>query len=208
MRTALAENRGGADAAKGRDDAATFDEAGLVAAAGRGDARAFRLLVQRYLPALLASARRLLRDEAEAEDVAQEALLRLWRDGSSLAVGPSGIRPWLGRVVRNLAIDRIRARRNTDVVDELPERGIAADQHRRLEEGDLARMVASALDALPERQRQALALFHYEGLSQKEVGAALGVSDEAVESLLARARRSLKAALSGRWQQELPERHE
>lgn len=55
------------------------------------------------------------------------------------------------------------------------------------------------MKALPERQRLALVLFHFEGLSQVEVGAQMGISDEAVESLLARARRGLKAALKDDW---------
>jgi RNA polymerase sigma-70 factor (ECF subfamily) len=65
--------------------------------------------------------------------------------------------------------------------------------------------VEAALAALPERQRVALTLFHYEGLSQIEVGDMLGITDEAVESLLARARRSLKTALKDEWRQLLPD---
>ena len=80
------------------------------AMAGR-DAQAFRTLVERHLPALLGIARRMLRDEAEAEDVAQEALIRLWQLGSGLELGAGGARPWLRRVVSNLCIDRIRAGR-------------------------------------------------------------------------------------------------
>jgi RNA polymerase sigma factor (sigma-70 family) len=68
---------------------------------------------------------------------------------------------------------------------------------------DLSARVDAALNALPERQRLALTLFHYEGLSQVEVGDVLGVSEEAVESLLARARRALKVSLQERWRQLL-----
>ena len=163
------------------------------------------MLVARHLPVLLGVARRMLRDDAEAEDVAQEALIKLWSAGATLELGPGGARPWLRRVVTNLSIDRIRARRRTDVTDEVPEQEVAADQLTGLVDGDLAVRVNTALQALPERQRQALTLFHYEGLSQIEVGEILGVSDEAVESLLSRARRALRAMLKDDWRQLLPD---
>ena len=81
------------------------------------------------------------------------------------------------------------------VTDEVPEQIEPATQHSQLEAQDTSQRVDAALKALPDRQRTALTLFHYEGLSQIEVGRMMGISDEAVESLLARARRSLKAAL-------------
>lgn len=180
-------------------------EAVLLAAVARGEQRAFRVLVDAHLGAMLAVGRRILGDAAEAEDVAQEAMVRLWRNAATLELGPSGVRPWLRRVVSNLAIDRIRSSRNTSVVAEVPEQPIAAEQSIGLETRDLRLRVNAALAALPERQRLALVLFHFEGLSQIEVGLNLGVSDEAVESLLSRARRTLKAALKDDWRQLLPD---
>jgi RNA polymerase sigma-70 factor (ECF subfamily) len=177
----------------------------LLKAAANGDAVAFRALVDRHLKLATAIGRRMLRDQAEAEDVAQEAFLRLWRNAATLEIGDAGVRPWLARVVSNLCIDRVRAGRNVSVVAEVPEQAEPARQGRGLEEQALARRVDLALKALPDRQRAALTLFHYEGMSQVEVGAALGVSDEAVESLLARARRALKAALKDEWQALLPD---
>ena len=177
----------------GPDD--SREEAALLARVAAGEAEAFRGLVDRHLPSVLAVARRMLRDDAEAEDVAQDTLLRLWRNAGGLELGPGGVRPWLRRVVSNLCIDRVRARRNTTVVEAVPEDSEPPTQFRQLAERELGARVDAALKALPERQRLALTLFHYEGMSQIEVGEAMGISDEAVELLLARARRTLKVSL-------------
>jgi RNA polymerase sigma-70 factor (ECF subfamily) len=142
----------------------------------------------------------MLRDDAEAEDVAQEAFLRLWRSGATLEIGPAGIRPWLRRVVSNLCLDRVRGQGRMKVVEELPEVPEPAKQLAALESQDVQRRVGTAMEKLPERQRLALTLFHFEGLSQIEIGNILGVSDEAVESLLSRARRQLKAELKSEWE--------
>jgi RNA polymerase sigma-70 factor, ECF subfamily len=181
------------------------DETALLARISSGDAQAYRQLVDRHLTTVLAIARRMLKDDAEAEDVAQETLLRLWRNAANLQLGPGGVRPWLRRVASNLCIDRVRARRNTTVVDQVPEESEPAGQMRQLAERELGTRVDAALKALPERQRLAITLFHYEGMSQIEVGAALGISDEAVESLLARARRTLKTTLKEDWRGLMPD---
>jgi RNA polymerase sigma-70 factor, ECF subfamily len=184
------------------DLTAAADDASLLAASAANNPAAFRILVDRHLGVALAVASRMLRDEAEAEDIAQEAMLRLWRGAASFdltALGTGGVRPWLRRVVSNLCIDRIRVSRRTDVTDDVPEQIEPATQVLGLTDAELAARVDQALQRLPGRQRLALTLFHYQGLSQLEVGDALGVSDEAVESLLARARRSLKADLKDDW---------
>jgi RNA polymerase sigma-70 factor, ECF subfamily len=175
----------------------------LLVRAGRGDVMAFRALVDRHLAQVLRIARRMLNEEAEAEDIAQEAMLRLWRTAATLEVGASGVRPWLRRVVSNLCIDRIRAGQRTEVTEAVPEQEVPPSQLQALCDVDLSSGVDAALNALPERQRLALTLFHYEGLSQLEVSEVMGVSEEAVESLLARARRALKVSLQEHWRQLL-----
>jgi len=189
----------------GTEAGTAAEEAAVLARIRAGDSAAFRQVIDRHMPSLLAVARRMLKADGDAEDIVQEALVRVWHHAGTLELGPGGLRPWLRRVVTNLCLDHLRRHRLTSVVAEVPETPEAPDQARGLEEADLAKRVGAALAALPERQRVALTLFHYEGLSQIEVGDMLGISDEAVESLLARARRSLKAALKDEWRQLLPE---
>ncbi len=179
------------------------DEAQLVVATGAGDASAFRVLVDRHVGSVRRTVLRLLHDDAEAEDLAQEAFLRLWRSASSLEVGNYGIGPWLRRVASNLAIDRLRSTRRLDVTDDVPEQAIEAEQATVLEGQDLAERMQEALSGLPERQRVALVLFHYEGMSQREVAGAMDVSEEALESLLSRARRGLRKLLKDEWRELL-----
>lgn len=174
-----------------------------LAAAGDGDADAFRSLVVENTPSALATARRIVRDDAEAEDIAQEAFLRLWRAASDLSVGDGGIRPWLTRVVVNLAIDRLRAGWRLDVTDDPPEVEVAPVQEQSLVDQDTSLQVREALRTLPERQQLALTLFHFEGLNQREVADALEITEEALESLLARGRRGLKQRLQDRWHELL-----
>lgn len=182
-------------------DGDALSDMALVERMAGGDADAFAWLVKRHIGMVSAVARRMLGDDSEAEDVTQEAFLKLWRLGAGLTIEANGVRPWLRRVVSNLAIDRIRARRRTDLRDELPEIPVGAEQLRALEGNAVAQRVDQALQALPERQRLALTLFHFEGMSQREVAASMDISDEAVESLLARARRGLKSALADEWRE-------
>ena len=173
------------------------DEALLVLYAN-GDRDAARALTLRLAPVALRVAARMLRDPAEAEDVAQEAMLRLWRIAPEWRQGEARVSTWLYRVTANLCTDRLRRRRGVGL-DEVAE---PADERPGALDGmiaaDRAAALAAALAALPERQRQAVVLRHLEGLSNPEIAVAMEIGVEAVESLTARGKRALAAALAGR----------
>ena len=161
-----------------------------------GDPAASRALVARKLPRILGLAQRMLGDKTEAEDVAQEAFLRVWRQAPKWRPGQARFDTWLHRVSLNLCYDRLRRRREipTDDPPDLADDGPAPD--RGLEARDTGRRVGAALARLPDRQREAIVLCHYQELGNIEAAAIMGVTVEALESLLSRGRRSLRAALA------------
>ena len=123
--------------------------------------------------------------------------MRLWRQATDWRAGEAKVSTWLYRVVQNLCIDRIRKRRPQVPVEDAPE-PVDPDPGvlERLARTDQSRLVAAAIAQLPERQRQAIVLRHFDGLSNPEIAEALESSVEAVESLLARARRQLAKAMA------------
>ena len=169
-------------------------DAELLRRVGDGDRDCARLLVDQHLGRILNYAYRMLGDAAEAEDVAQETFLRLWRTLDTWR-DEAPLIHWLQRVAYNLCIDRLRRRRPVSLetapepLD--PSEGPAGMLHRL----ELADAVANAIGRLPERQRAAVVFVHQEGLSNIETAALMGISVEAVESLLARGRRSLRKML-------------
>ena len=182
------------------DDLSDLPEEALLARYATGDRMAARVLVLRLSPRLLSYVYRMLRDRAEAEDVVQEALLRLWRMAPEWRSGEARVTTWLYRVATNLVTDRLRARhrhRGT-ALDDAPEPADGAPGAvAQLIEADRMAALEAALARLPERQRQAVILRHLEGLSNPEIAAILEIGVEAVESLTARGKRALAAALAG-----------
>lgn len=175
-------------------DAPVTDDV-LLARYAAGDTRASAHLTERLLPLVYRVALRMLGDAAEAEDVAQEAMMRLWRVAPQWQSGKARVSTWLYRVAVNLCTDRLR--RSTSVsLDEIEE---PQDDSRSADDQmqDKTRLDALqlALADLPERQRQAVILRHIEGLGNAEIGEIMDIGPRAVESLTARGKRALALAL-------------
>lgn len=176
------------------------DEALLVFYAN-GDAGGARILTVRLVPHILGYAARLLNDRAEAEDVAQEAMLRLWRVAPDWRQGEAKVTTWLYRVTTNLCTDRLRVRQRRKVValDDAPDvEGGARGAEAGLIDAERMAALNAALVALPDRQREAVVLRHIEGFTNPEIAQVMDIGIEAVESLIARGKRALAAILSGR----------
>lgn len=182
-----------------RDTFAELPDDALLRAYAAGDGQAARALTARHLPRVLTHARRLLGEQAkaEAEDVAQEAMLRLWRMAPDWRPGEAKLSTWLYRVVANLCTDRLRRARALplEAVPEPLDKGPEAA--RALQDAARVDALQGALMRLPGRQREAVVLRHIEGLGNDEIAAIMGVSVEAVESLTARGKRALAAQLVG-----------
>ena len=172
------------------------DEALLVLYAN-GDRAAARALTLRLTPRILGFAARMLTDRTEAEDVTQEALLRLWRIAPEWRQGEAKVTTWLYRVTSNLCTDRLRRRRGI-ALDDAPEvEDDTPSAEQDLMEGERMAALDAALARLPDRQRQAVLLRHIEGLTNPDIARIMDIGVEAVESLTARGKRALAALLSG-----------
>ena len=163
-----------------------------------GDATAARLLTDRLGPQCFSVALRMLGNRAEAEDVTQEAMMRLWKMAPDWVPGRARISTWLYRVTLNLCVDLRRGKR-PDALENAPEpEDGTASVVDRMQDAARRDALQKALDQLPERQRQAVVLRHIEELPNPEIAGVMEISVEAVESLIARGKRSLTGILSGR----------
>lgn len=174
-------------------------DAVLLMAFSNGDGDAARRLAQRLTPLVLTLVVRMLGNLAEAEEIAQEAMMRLWQIAPDWRPNEARLSTWMYQVGLNLCTDRLRRRRSMIDVSELPglvdtapaapEQILMQTRHRAL---------ADALACLPERQAAAVSLRHLEGLSNPEIAEIMDIGVEAVESLVARGKRALAALLVDR----------
>ena len=178
-------------AEEGATDPDEFDRV-LMARVVQRDQYAFAVLSERHAPTALGLAQRIVRSTADAEDVVQESLTRLWVFADRW--NPSGARfsSWFYRIVTNQAISRLRRRTGEplDAVDEPSDE--SPSPHDQVAGHEIGKAIAAAIGRLPARQRAAIALCYDQGLSCAEAAEAMGVSIGTMESLLFRARRSLR----------------
>lgn len=174
-------------------------DADLLAAFAGGDRGAALTLTQRLTPRVMGQAYRMLGNRAEAEDVTQDAMMRLWKIAPDWDADRAQVTTWLYRVVANLCTDRLRKSGRGVALDAIEEPADGA-QSAADNMQDTARTQAlhSALADLPDRQAQAVALRHLEELGNPEIATIMDTNVRTVESLIARGKRALIAKLSGR----------
>jgi len=176
------------------------DDAQLMSRIAAGDQRALQALMQRHLGRTVRLAARVLGSTAAAEDVAQDAFIRVWKHADRWQdpdEAGAKFSTWLYRIVLNLCIDEKR-KKTFGNIDDVPEQADSTpDAERQMQRREQSARVQAALAELPERQRTAFVLCFYEDFSNREAADMLGISVKALESLLVRARKTLRDLLQG-----------
>lgn len=169
---------------------------GYLKKASIGDKEAAKALVNNISPKLFRTAYRLLGNSHDAEEATQETLIKLWKIAKDWKTGNAKIETWCYRVLTNHCFDKLRAK-NRYIFDEIDENVQANEIHTDdlMARGEIRNQIDLALDKLPARQKTAIIMTYFEGLGAKDVAASLDCTIEAVESLLARAKKALKQCL-------------
>ncbi|CAN5262097.1 RNA polymerase sigma factor [soil metagenome] len=159
------------------------------------DESAFRLLVERHIDRAFGIALRLLGSRADAEDVVQDTMLKVWTHRGQWQHGRAKFSTWLYRVVTNRCID-LHRRPRTDNVDAVPEpMDGQPDAVSTMQRNEVTKMLESAMQRLPEQQRVAVILSYHENMSNGEIAEVMSTTVSAVESLLKRGRQQLRDLL-------------
>ena len=188
--------------------AVRMDEAELIRAAQQGDQRAFEQLVRSYDQSVLRLATNLLRSPEEANDIYQEAFLRVYKNLHTFRFDCS-FHTWLYRIVSNLCLDALRKRKvrreessvvetsdgPLDRMDAVPERRADSDPERRMESQELKQRIREVLGGLTPRERAVFEMRHYQGMRLRTIGDVMGTSEEAAKNCLFRATQKMRAAL-------------
>lgn len=176
----------------------TEDDAALMRRIAKGDQKALQALMRVHLAKTVRLATRIMGGAAAAEDIAQEAFVRVWKNAvrwEDPETRGAQFSTWLYRIVLNLCIDEKRKNRTVNVDDDFDMADDRLNAEGRLQQREQTARVKAALDQLPDRQRAAFVLCFYEEYSNKEAADLLGISVKAIESLLVRARRTLRDLL-------------
>ncbi len=172
------------------------DEA-LMSAIRAGDRQAYAQVVNNHVRPVNRYIVRMLGSHSDSEDIAQETFLRLWTQAHTWQPDKAGLSTWLHRIAHNLCIDYLRRDKSAVTSEYLDEYAARESPEKSLAQDSNLQALEQALRQLPERQRSALILTHYQGLANREVAQIMDISVDALESVLARTRRSLKAQLQG-----------
>lgn len=171
----------------------------LMAAVCDGDQSAYQTIVRQHLNPISHYAFRILGNRKDTEDITQEVFLKLWVNAASWDPKKAKLTTWLHRIAHNLCIDYLRKHGNTQTQEEVKEpyqeNEPIQSNSGNLEQQEKTKQLNEAISLLPENQRSALMLCHYAGFSNKEAAGIMNVSVKALESSIARARRSLRASL-------------
>jgi RNA polymerase sigma-70 factor (ECF subfamily) len=176
------------------DEAGAAPDQELVRLAQQGELAAFEELVRRNQQPLFNYLFRMCGNRADAEELTQAALVRSWQALAGFR-GASSFKTWLFRIGMNLCYNQRQRRRPTEELDEQQPAAVSEEPTERFAQRERERVVRAALAGLPADQRSALVLSVYEQLSYREIGAAMGRSVRAVDSLLVRAKANLRRAL-------------
>lgn len=176
------------------DTAQDVDEA-LLDRLAANDEAAFRLLVERHIDRAFGIALRLLGSRADAEDVVQDTMLKVWTHRGRWEHGRAKFSTWLYRVVTNRCID-LHRRPRTDNVDAVPEPAdLKPDAISNMQREEVTKLLETAMQRLPEQQRVAVILSYHENMSNGEIAEVMSTTVAAVESLLKRGRQQLRDIL-------------
>lgn len=176
--------------------ASLLNDETLIGRVAAADKKAFAALLDHYLGDIVSFARRYV-GHHEADDIAQEVFARVWQKAGQWRQGKGTVRAWLYRITYNLCMDTLKKHRpdngleSNDVSDQA-----GAQPDRQAENDDLKVAIDTAMQELPERQRGAISLCLVHGLGNREAAGVLGISVEALESLLSRGRRQLRRVLA------------
>lgn len=165
-----------------------------IALAAAGNEPAFCRILDRNGPRVLSYVRRMMGQSPDVEDIFQDTFLRFWSTIDQFDPAKASLPAWLHRIAHNLCIDAFRRQRPREDVDRLEDRSHGPAEHYVLSERSKA--VHHALERLPERQRSAIVLCHYQHFSNRDAAEVLEISVDALESLLRRGRKNLKQQLA------------